>query len=105
MAAAPTARPPANGIRWDRISRYGLLVVFVGLLWLYVNPARSYLNTLKESHHRQGQLHALQREHAMLTRRMKALADPHVIETEARQLGMVKPGERPYIVSGLPKGK
>jgi cell division protein FtsB len=108
MAAASTARrtsSPPTRIRWDRISRYGLLIVFVGLLYLYVNPARSYLDTRREAGHRQAQLHALQREHDMLTRRMKALADPHEIETEARQLGMVKPGERPYIVSGLPRGK
>lgn len=95
----------AANIRWDRISRYGLLVVFAGLLFLYVNPARSYLNTLRESHHRTSQLHALEREHAMLVRRERALADPHVIESEARQLGMVLPGERPYIVRGLPRGK
>ena len=100
---AASASAPAR-IRWDRISRYGLLIVFVGLLWLYVNPARSYLDTLRESHHRKAQLHALEREHASLTRRLRALADPHIVEAEARRLGMVKPGERPYIVSGLPRG-
>jgi cell division protein FtsB len=109
MYAGPSNRvmvAAANkGIRWDRVSRYGLLVVFAGLLFLYVNPARSYLNTVRESHHRQAQLHALQREHDTLLRREHALADPHVVEAEARRLGMVLPGERPYIVRGLPRGK
>jgi cell division protein FtsB len=95
----------AANIRWDRISRYGLLVVFAGLLFLYVNPARSYLNTLRESHHRQAQVRALEREHSTLLARERALGDPHVVEAEARRLGMVKPGERAYVVRGLPSGR
>lgn len=92
-------------IRWDRISRYGLLVVFAGLLFLYVNPARSYLDTLREANRRQAQVRALERRHERLAARRRALADPQVLEAMARRLGMVKPGERPYVVRGLPRGR
>lgn len=92
-------------IRWDRISRYALLIVFAGLLFLYVNPARSYINTLRESDHRQAQVRVLEREQSSLEARKRALVNPHVIEAEARRLGMVRPGERPFVVRNLPRGR
>jgi cell division protein FtsB len=92
-------------IRWDRISRYALLIVFAGLLFLYVNPARSYINTLRESHHRQAQVRSLEREQRVLEARKRALVNPHIVEAEARRLGMVRPGERAFVVRGLPRGK
>ena len=33
---------------------------------------------------------------------MHALRDPGALEREARRLGMVRQGERPYVVQGLP---
>ena len=107
MAAATTrARPTLRpGIRWDRLSRYALLIVFAGLLFLYIGPARSYIATLGESHERQSQVQALEREHAKLEARRRALGNPDVVEAEARRLGMVRPGERAFVVRNLPRGK
>jgi cell division protein FtsB len=109
MAAASTTRPRSRpapaGIRWDRLSRYGLLIVFVGLLVLYVNPLRSYVHTLQESKDRAGQVSALESENRALEARKRALGNPDVVEAEARRLGMVRPGERPFVVRGLPRGK
>lgn len=109
MAAASTARPrsrpaPAT-IRWDRLSRYGLLIVFVVLVVLYVNPLRNYVATLQESKKRAAEVSALERENGRLSARKRALGNPDVIEAEARRLGMVRPGERPFVVRGLPRGK
>jgi cell division protein FtsB len=111
MAAAQTARrarparPRPAEIRWDRISRYALLVVFAGLLYLYVNPLRAYVHTVQESHARQADVQRLEREHTRLVARKRALGDPDVVEAEARRLGMVRPGERGFVVRGLPGGK
>lgn len=109
MAAASStrnrSRPAPANIRWDRISRYGLLAVFAGLLFLYVNPLRSYVHTLQESNERQGQVQVLEREHKALQARQQALTRPEVVEAEARRLGMVRPGERPFVVRNLPRGK
>ena len=48
-------------------------------------------------------MHQLQREHEMLLRRARALRDPRTVQAEARRLGMVKPGERSYVVGNLPR--
>ena len=98
------SRPNPARIRWDRISRYALLLVFVVLLLLYIGPARSYVRTVGESNARAKQVRALEREHAKLEARKRALADPEVVEAAARRLGMVRPGERPFVVRNLPHG-
>lgn len=108
MAAAPTAarRAPARpGIRWDRLSRYALLLVFVVLVLLYIGPARSYFATRAKAQRVDAQVATLQREHARLQQRKRELADPNVVEAEARRLGMVRPGERAYVVRNLPRGR
>jgi cell division protein FtsB len=92
-------------IRWDRISRYGLLVVLVGLMYLYVNPARSYVQTLHAAHKHRAEVQALRQENARLGARRRALGAPRTLEAEARRLGMVRPGEKPYVVRGLPGGR
>jgi cell division protein FtsB len=92
-------------IRWDRLSRYGLLVVLVGLMFLYINPLRSYIDTLRESHRRHAEVQGLQRENHRLQAKRRALGDPRTLEAEARRLGMVRPGERAYVISGLPRDK
>ena len=100
-AARSTARP---GIRWDRISRYALLAVFVVLIALYVNPVRNYFATRGEAAERQLVVQQLEREQAALEARKRALTEPRVIEAEARRLGMVRPGERAFVVRNLPRG-
>ena len=107
MAAASAARrvPARPGIRWDRLSRYALLLVFVVLVALYIGPARSYISTLGKAHRMDAQVAALEREHARLEQRKRQLADPSFIEGEARRLGMVRPGERAFVVRNLPPGR
>jgi cell division protein FtsB len=113
-APAPTPRPRsrpralaggARGIRWDRISRVALLVVLVGLVGLYVGPARSYWSTVQEAKHRRAEVARLKRENLHLRAHRAALRNDASLEREARRLGMVRPGERAYVVKHLPKGR
>jgi len=92
-----------HAIRWDRVGRVVLLGVLFGLLVLYVGPARSYVQALGQANARDADVRALQREHDRLEARRRALNRPGVIEAEARRLGYVKPGERPYVIEDLPK--
>ena len=93
----------APRVRWDRVGRLALLVVGLLLIYLYINPLRTYLSTYQEAQTKRGEVAELQREHAALKRRQQALRSPGSIETEARRLGMVRADERAYVVRGLPR--
>ena len=112
---APAARRAARGrprvlaggaaaIRWDRMSRVALLFVLVVLVYLYAGPARSYWTTVREAKQRRAEVAVLKRENERLRARRQALRGASALEREARRLGMVKAGERPYVISHLPKG-
>jgi cell division protein FtsB len=107
--ASSAARRPATAlgaaalrVRWDRVGRVALLVVLLGVALAYVGPARSLLSTWRDSNGKQAQLQTLRHEHDVLLRRARALRDPRTVQAEARRLGMVKPGERSYVVRNLP---
>lgn len=95
------ARNAAGRIRWDRVGRVALLAVLLGVLALYVGPARSWISTLGESKARAAEVDRLERENAKLRDRKAELQNPRALEREARRLGMVRPGERAYVVEGL----
>lgn len=106
-ARRPPARPAtplgaaALRVRWDRVGRVALLVVLFLVVLAYVGPARSLVSTWRTSSAKRAQLHALQREHQALLQRARALRDPRTVQAEARRLGMVRPGERSYVIEGL----
>jgi cell division protein FtsB len=90
-------------VRWDRVGRTALLLVLLAVALAYVGPARSLLSTWHESSAKQAQLQQLQHEHDALLQRARELRDPRTVQAEARRLGMVKPGERSYVVRNLPR--
>ena len=105
MPAHKRVGPAVGGrIRCDRASRLGLLAVLVGILALYVGPARSYFSTVHEAKVRSAAVQKLKRENRRLRARSAALVSPGTLQLEARKLGMVRPGERAYVIQGLPKG-
>jgi cell division protein FtsB len=94
----------AAAIRWDRVSRVALLFVLLVLVYLYAGPARSYLTTVHQAKQRRAEVVVLKRENTRLRARRDALREPTALQREARRLGMVRPGERPYVIEHLPKG-
>lgn len=79
-----------------------MLFVFIGVAALYIGPSISFLQTRGESARRESELAKIQQENADLKRRREALKTPRAVENEARRQGMVKPGERAYVIKGLP---
>jgi cell division protein FtsB len=94
------ATPP--GIRWDRIGRVALLCVLGLVLYLYIGPTRTWISTWRESKHRGAELQALRTENAKLRARRDDLRKASTLENEARALGMLRAGEKGYVVRGLP---
>ena len=90
-----------TGIRWDRLGRWALIGVFALVLYLYVGPALSWIKTYREAGRQRGQVAELRAENARLRERKAELSAPGALEREARRLGMVKAGERAYIVRGI----
>jgi hypothetical protein len=95
-------RAPSVRIRWDRVGRAGLLVVLAIVIGLYVQHTLSYLSTRSQAEHQQAIVQQLTRENAGLVKLQRSLTDPATIVRDARALGMVRQGERPYVISGLP---
>ena len=96
------SRSPRVRVRWERLGRYGLLVVFGIVIALYVQHTLSYLSTRSVSDQQQSTVTRLQHQNAALLRQERSLNDPSTIVNQARALGMVRPGERPYAITGMP---
>lgn len=86
------------------MGRVALLCVLVGIVALYIGPARSYWSALGESKAKRAAVERLQREHDRLLARQRALRQPETLEREARKLGYVMPGEKAYVIEDLPAG-
>jgi len=94
----------APRVRWDRVGRMALLVVGLLLIYLYINPLRTWVSTWQEAKTKRGEVAELQREHRELLDRKRALRAPGAVDTEARRLGMVRRDERSFVIRGLPRG-
>jgi hypothetical protein len=79
-----------------------MLFALVVLLYLAISPVRSLIADVHLSAQRRAEIVALQHKAAELAREQRALALPSTQETEARNLGLVRPGEHAYVLSGLP---
>jgi cell division protein FtsB len=91
-----------SGIRWDRVGRFALLTTLVVILLLYLSPAKHWIQQSRTAGAQQDELQNLTNENSELKRRVRALRDPGALEREARRLGMVRQGERAYVIENLP---
>lgn len=99
VAGRPDGSSP---IRWDRIGRALIIGVCVLIAILYVKPLVKIISARGEASQRRAEVVRLKAVNDRLTSRVKALKSPAALELEARRLGMVKPGERAYVIKGLP---
>jgi cell division protein FtsB len=88
-------------IRWDRLGRRALIGVFALVLYLYIGPAARWVTTYREAKQKRAEVAALQAENRGLRAKRAALKAPGSLERQARALGMVKAGEKLYVVQGL----
>ncbi len=91
-----------GAIRWDRVGKLMLRAVFVGVVLLYVHPLFSIWSTRERAEVRRAEVVRLAGEQRELRQRVAALRGDKALEREARRLGMVRRGERAYVVANLP---
>jgi cell division protein FtsB len=84
------------------VGRIALLTTLVVIVGLYISPARHWIQQSRTAGEQTRELHSLTAENHSLKKRVHALRDPAMLEREARKIGMVRQGERPYVVHGLP---
>jgi cell division protein FtsB len=97
------ARRAAIRIRWDRVGRVALLVTLAIVVGLYIQPALSILKTWRAERRQASVVHQLIRSRGALERQVSSLNNPTTVVAEARALGMVRPGEKPYVALGMPR--
>jgi cell division protein FtsB len=90
-------------IRWDRVGRWALIAVLAFVVYLYIGPAASWVSAYKEAKRKRADVAALKAENQRLRERRKELRDPAALEREARRIGMVKAGEKSYVIEDLPR--
>jgi cell division protein FtsB len=90
-------------IRWDRLGRWALIAVLAFVVYLYIGPAASWVSAYKEAGRKRAEVAALKAENLRLKERRRELRDPTALEREARSLGMVKAGEKSYVIEDLPR--
>jgi cell division protein FtsB len=90
-----------SAIRWDRIGRHALLGVLGVILLLYISPTKRWIDQSATAGHQQAELDDLEAEHEHLRARLRELKAPGALERHARRLGMVKVGERAFVIENL----
>jgi cell division protein FtsB len=76
-----------------------MLVVLLVVFALYIQQGLSVLSVRGQAHHQASEVARLQHENAQLSAQQQALQSPASIQQDARALGMIRPGERPYVVT------
>ena len=90
-------RPPRSRI----VLRWLAVGVTLACAFLYYRPLQTYLHKREALAQRRAEVAELRAERTKLRRRLAASTHPAVLLLEARRLGLVKPGERLFIVKGI----
>jgi cell division protein FtsB len=86
-----------------RLGGARLLVVggLVLIAFLYWKPAHAYLHAKRQLEGSRADVRALRAERTRLQRQIAQAGTGNQFVAEARRLGLVKPGERLFIVKGI----
>lgn len=84
------------------MGRVLLVIVLAVVAGLYIQQGVAYLSVRSQANQQKAIVSQLATANARLVREQTSLNNPATIMHEARVLGMVEPGERPYVITGLP---
>ena len=97
-----TRRPTRRLRRPRHLRRWVAAGALALVAFLYVSPLRTYLEAREALARRSADVAALAREKQALERRLEAQTSMDSLVRDARRLGLVRPGERLFIVKGIP---
>ncbi len=98
----PRLRGPRRR-RARKLTRWVAIGVAVLLGLLYYRPTHAYLDTKRTLRARTAEVHALEARKRQLEGRLSEIERGATLVRGARRLGLVKPGERLFIVRGIPE--
>ncbi len=78
------------------------MIVLAVVAGLYLQNAIELVTTHAQANQQKSNVEQLARANGALRKQQRSLSNPVTIKNDARQLGMVQAGERPYVVMGLP---
>lgn len=82
-------------LRWGIVAGACLVAI------AYYKPARTYLHARNTVATRTAEVRTLRKQHRQLERLVAASTSDAELAREARRLGLVRPGERLFIVKGI----
>ena len=90
-------KPPRRRVllRWLALAAVALIAL------LYYRPLHTYLGTRQTLSQRSAEVRTLRGERRTLERRLAAAGTNDALIRQARRLGLVRPGERLFIVKGI----
>lgn len=88
-----------------RLGRLWLVVLAGAAAFLYYQPIASWLETRAELDRRQAEVRGLEAETTRLEARLAQATSLEAVGREARCIGYVRPGERLFIVKGIPESR
>ena len=86
--------------RQTRLLALGLIV---GAAIAFVVPVRGYLSQRSELRRQEIALSKQRVERDRVAELLRSLRQPEVLQTRARGLGLILPGEKVYVLRGLPR--
>ena len=97
MAKRSRTSPPRSRyvLRWVALAA----IVLVGLL--YARPLRSYVQAKHDLARRTADVQSLRAEKRQLQHQLAESSTGEALTEQARKLGLVRPGEKLYIVKGI----
>jgi hypothetical protein len=76
-----------------------LLIVLVVVMALYINQAVTYFSVRSQADQQMTAALQLEHQNRVLAREQQSLRQPATIQQDARALGMIRQGERPYVIT------
>lgn len=91
-------RLPRSKVGWDRKFRLMMVGVFALVGWIGFKAALAMYSAHQQAGAQSALVRTLNTQHQQLQAQVRALKQPATIMRDARHLGMVRQGERAYVV-------